>query len=212
MKYFSQINQDQYFIEQISNYKKNGFFLDIGANDGIHSSNTASLEFYYGWKGICIEANPALIKNLEENRPNSIIVNSATWNQDTIINFELTDSNLNNIEGHLLSRIANMERNEKYFKDHFAENKKIIDVQAKKVTTIFQEINMLPCTIDYASIDTEGAELETLEGIDFSKIDIKFMTVEFGGRKKYLRQITNYLLNFGYSLHRINQWDAEFVK
>jgi len=212
IKYYSQIGQDQYYIENVSNFKKIGFFLDIGANNGIHSSNTASLEFFLGWKGICIEANPYLIDSLTTNRPNTTVIHAATWNKNAEIELELTDSNHNNVEGHLLSRIIDIERNEKYFKEHFTQDRKIIKVQARTVTNIFESLNLLPCEVDYASIDTEGAELETLQGIDFSRINIKFMTVEFGGRKKYLNQISNYLSNFGYQQHRINQWDVEFVR
>jgi hypothetical protein len=53
-KYYSQIGQDKYFIENISNKKREGFFLDIGAHDGILESNTAALELDYGWSGICV--------------------------------------------------------------------------------------------------------------------------------------------------------------
>ena len=35
MKYYSQINQDEYYINNIISHKKNGRFLDIGAGDGI---------------------------------------------------------------------------------------------------------------------------------------------------------------------------------
>jgi FkbM family methyltransferase len=212
IEYYSQIGQDQYYIEKIAKFKKNGFFLDIGANNGIHTSNTAALEFFLGWSGICIEANPVLISDLIKNRPNSKVVNVATWNQNTEVELELTNSNLDNVEGHLLSRISKIERNEKYFQNHFQESRNVIKVQANTVNSILQNLNLFPCKIDYASIDTEGAELETLQGIDFTQIDIKFLTVEFGGRKKYLKELQKYLESFGYQLHRVNRWDAEFFK
>ena len=56
MKYYSQINQDEYYINNIISHKKNGRFLDIGAGDGILESNTYCLEKYLGWSGICVEA------------------------------------------------------------------------------------------------------------------------------------------------------------
>ena len=33
-QYYSQIEQDKYYIENISRGKREGFYLDIGANDG----------------------------------------------------------------------------------------------------------------------------------------------------------------------------------
>ena len=35
MTYYSQIGQDQYYIENIAKKRRGGIFLDIGANDGV---------------------------------------------------------------------------------------------------------------------------------------------------------------------------------
>lgn len=212
MKYYSQIGQDQYYIENISKKKRNGIFLDIGANDGIHTSNTATLEFELGWTGICVEANPSLIESLTTNRPNATIVQCAVWNTPGEIEFEISDSNHKGIQGNLLSRISNLDRNEKYFKQHFTESKRIVPVKTKTITTIIKETLGLPCTIDYMSLDVEGAEIEALKSIDYSQIDIKFMTVEHGNRPDYIQQFETYLKPFGYVIHRVNQWDVEFIK
>ena len=212
MKYYSQIGQDQYYIENIANEKRNGIFLDIGANNGIFESNTATLEFDYGWEGICIEANPKLIGELTANRPKSKIVQCAVWHSNGEIEFETTNSNLRGIQGHLLSRISNLENNNQYFNEHFEENKSTFVVDTRTVTDILKEYYEFPCTIDYCSIDTEGAELESLHGIDFDQIDIKFLTIEHGCRPNYIEKFENYLTPQGYKIHRINQWDVEFIK
>ena len=212
MKYYSQIGQDQYYIENISKGKKNGVFLDIGSNNGIFESNTAALEFDYGWSGVCIEANASLIEALTANRPNSTIINCAVWKEECELEFETTNSNHKGIEGHLLSRISNLDRNKKYFNKHFEEDRGVSKVKGKTVTSILQEVYGLPCVVDYASIDTEGAELEALQGINFAKIDIKFLTIEHGNRKGYIDTFKDYLEPYGYSIHRINQWDVEFTK
>jgi len=52
----------------VFNEKRNGYFLDIGAHDGIHISNTYLLERRYGWSGICIEANRDTFLKLQKNR------------------------------------------------------------------------------------------------------------------------------------------------
>jgi FkbM family methyltransferase len=211
-KYYSQIGQDQYFIENISKGKTNGFFLDIGANNGIHESNTAALEFNYNWTGICIEANPNLISDLHKYRPNSKIVNCAVWNSSGDIELEIPNSDLKKIKGDLLSRISNLDRNQEYFKNHFKENTSIVKVKCRTLTDIINEYHSLPCTIDYMSLDIEGAEVEALKGLDLKTIDIKFMTIEHGNRPGYLQELSNLLKPFGYSIHRINRWDVEFSK
>ena len=51
---YSQEEQDP---KVLSHYKlkKEGYFLEIGASDGIKFSNTYVLEKKYNWGGICVE-------------------------------------------------------------------------------------------------------------------------------------------------------------
>jgi FkbM family methyltransferase len=212
MKYYSQIGQDQYFIENISKGKRNGVFLDIGANNGIFESNTAALEFDYGWSGICIEANPSLINDLKKNRPKSNIVNCAVWNSSGEVELEISNSNYGGIRGDLLSRISNLDRNQTYFKKHFRENRTTIKIKSKTITEIIKDVYTGPVIIDYMSLDVEGAEIEALKGINFLEIDIKFMTIEHGNRPGYIEQFITHLKPYDYIVHRINQWDIEFTK
>jgi hypothetical protein len=53
----SQVGQDR-TIADIFDGKRGGFFLDLAANDASVLSNTLMLEQSFGWRGICVEANP----------------------------------------------------------------------------------------------------------------------------------------------------------
>src|SRR5215472_7304519 len=64
----SQVGQDLWVFGEVFNEQRNGFFLDIGAGDGVDLSNTYILENRYGWRGICIEANPDAFEVLRKNR------------------------------------------------------------------------------------------------------------------------------------------------
>lgn len=44
MDYKSQIGQDKYVCEHIFSNKKNGFFIELGAADGLIHSNTYYME------------------------------------------------------------------------------------------------------------------------------------------------------------------------
>lgn len=213
MRYYSQIGQDKYYIENISNNKKNGIFLDIGANDGIYESNTATLEFDYGWSGVCVEANPYLIDQLKLSRPNSKVINCAAWRESGTLELEISHTNCNSIRGDLLSRIKHLTINQNYFQNHFDKDTEIIEVVSKTITEIVTESLTSPYHIDYMSLDIEGAELEALQGINFSLINIDFMSIEHGNRQAdHLNSIINYLQPFNYIVHRINQWDVEFER
>ena len=214
MAYYSQIGQDQYFIENVSEGKRGGLFFDIGANNGIFTSNTATLELEYGWTGLCVEANPSLIEDLTKSRLASKIEHCAVWSSSGEIQFEIPQNNFHDTNGDLLSRITGVDeidtRNKAYFKDHFNAETTLVTVPAKTITELAAEHYGLPLTIDYVSIDTEGAELEALKGIDFDQIKIKFMTVEHGCRPGFIEELEAYIYQFGYRTHRVNKWDVEF--
>ena len=71
--YYSQSNQDKWVVEFLK-FKKNGYFIELGAYDGIQTSNTYYMEKNLGWEGLCVEANPrvyeSLIKNLTSKNIN----------------------------------------------------------------------------------------------------------------------------------------------
>lgn len=58
---YAQNYQDKW-IAAVARYngwdKPGGFFLDLGAFDGLKCSNTALVEKTFGWKGICVEPRP----------------------------------------------------------------------------------------------------------------------------------------------------------
>jgi len=80
---YSQSGQDKWVIETLN--KPNGFFVDVGAYDGIESSNTYALE-KLGWMGICIEANLDAYHRLTQNRT-SINANVAVTDYNGLCRF-----------------------------------------------------------------------------------------------------------------------------
>lgn len=54
-----------------------GFFIEVGANDGINQSNTLLLEKKLNWNGLLIEAIPSLAEKCAINRPRCIVDNYA---------------------------------------------------------------------------------------------------------------------------------------
>jgi len=67
MNSFSQLGQDLWVLNKL-NHKQNGFFIEIGAHNGIDLSNTYLMETEYSWKGICVECNKNIIQELKKNR------------------------------------------------------------------------------------------------------------------------------------------------
>jgi hypothetical protein len=73
----SQAGQD-FFVLKCLNYKKNGFFLELGGGNPIIMSNTYDLEKNYNWKGIIIEYNEEYRQSYNECRKSMCIIKDAT--------------------------------------------------------------------------------------------------------------------------------------
>jgi hypothetical protein len=78
MDYKGQARQDE-FVCLVNNFKKDGYFVEIGANDPIHHNNTYVLEKNLNWKGLMVEYISGWYSHYRDIRPNSIpIINDAT--------------------------------------------------------------------------------------------------------------------------------------
>ena len=193
---YSQLGQD---IEVIKFYNKDdGFFIEIGASDGIHLSNTYLLETKYKWKGICCEPIPDMFEKLVINRPNSICYNDAVYNQSGLL---LTFDIANNCN--LLSGICEHIDAHKSTVD---QNKTSIEVRTISLLDVLNNANA-PSFIEYMSLDTEGSELEILKHFDFEKYTFGLIDVEHNNVEPRRTEIKNLLLSKGYIYKGANQWD-----
>lgn len=64
MTYYSQAGQDEWVHSIVGD---RGFFVDIGAYDGVQTSNTYALQ-KLGWSGICIEAEINAFRKCQQAR------------------------------------------------------------------------------------------------------------------------------------------------
>jgi FkbM family methyltransferase len=105
MKFYSQSNQDKWVCALLED-KMNGYFIDIGAYDGVNTSNTYTLEKYLNWNGICIEANLQSFNSLKNNR-NCKCVHAAVSDNNGIckFGFDSINSGDNNVNCFTLDHI-----------------------------------------------------------------------------------------------------------
>ena len=116
-------------LDLIFNKKENGFFIELGANDGLLQSNTAFFEKYRNWKGVLIEASPLLYKECVINRPKSKCYNNACVSNDYKQENIMGDFNLHGIKS-LMSSINGVRRN---------VQAEMISVKARTLTDILHE-------------------------------------------------------------------------
>jgi len=195
---YSQLNQDLNVL-QFYNNKRDGYFIEIGASDGIELSNTYLLEKEYNWKGICVEPIPYRYNSLVNNRPNSYCSNYAVYDRS---NLEVVFDIANNFD--LLSGIN--EKINSFHKHEVEANKRQILVQTITFNDLLEKYNA-PKFIEYLSLDTEGSEYEILSSVDFNKYTFGLIDVEHNFQEYTRNKIRELLLSNGYKYIRENQWD-----
>ena len=168
--YFSQSGQDKIIKNHFFKDYKNGFFIEIGAFDGVEGSNCFHFEKFLDWKGIAIEASPTQFDKLKKNRKCKLINKAISTTVKEVEFIDIVEgfkqmSGINDI-----NYTVNFNRAKKNEKTKF--NKEILK------TSTFSDIISDNINIDYLSIDIEGSEFEILKTIDFERYNIKVISVE----------------------------------
>ena len=192
-KYYAFNNIDCYIKENFFPNKNNGYFIDIGAHDGISGNNTYYFE-KEGWDGICFEPIPKVFEKLKQNRKCKLINKALSYNK-SIEQFFL-------IKGHSeqLSGLVNQ-----YSEDHIIRINREIEEYNQEFEYIGVEcstfLNEIENTnIDLLSIDTEGSEFSILQTIDFNKYNINIMVIEYNYNNQSLINLVN---NNGFEIVKI---------
>lgn len=165
--YSSQCNEDQYLYE---NYFKddetqNGFFIELGAMDGVTYSNTLFFERTLGWTGILIEPQVEMYNVLVKNRPNCYNFNYAISEIDGEVEF---------IGKHAIGGISNTMPQQQ--KDGWNLNEKSTYlVKSKPIRDVIKEVPIEK--VDLFSIDVEGGEYDVLNTFDWN-IHVRIILIE----------------------------------
>ena len=173
-KYYSQFGQDKWVIEKIFNHKKDGFFLDLAAGDGVCISNTYALEKDYGWQGICIEAHEGHFDKLKNNRK-CFCDNSCIDGKRHKVNFvNRAGDDMLGILTPFCSGIVDEDTGNK-FADPIRD-----DFVIKETVTLLDILKKYDASkvIDYFSFDVEGAETRILKDFPFDEYTFLSMSIE----------------------------------
>jgi FkbM family methyltransferase len=174
--FHSQFQQDKYLEKNVFKGYSNGFFMDVGAHDGVSLNNTLYFEKNNNWTGINVEPIQNVYDSLVVNRPNCINLNCAVCNNDGVADF-ISNSGytemLSGLKSEYDSRHLNRLHNEV---NSYGGNTEIIKVDTQKIETICDKYNIKH--INYLSIDVEGAEFEVIKSINFDKLFIDIIEFE----------------------------------
>jgi FkbM family methyltransferase len=155
MKYYSQLGQDKW-VHEIYGDLRGGYFVEVGAYNGVKISNTYFLEKELEWNGICVEPLPGIFEELEANRT-CICENVCVASHSGLVHFKCRGKG---------SMIVDL-----------GARGKIVTREAKTLEQILDK-NNAPKYIEYLSLDTEGNELDILQVFPFDKYEFGVMTIE----------------------------------
>ncbi|MFN8346809.1 MAG: FkbM family methyltransferase [Spirosomataceae bacterium] len=171
-------------------------YLDIGAGSPIFGNNTY-LFYKQGSKGVCVEANPILCKDLKKVRRRDVCLNYAVSTQDQpAVNFYVF-----NEKG--ISTLSKEEADLRERSGHF-KVEKTIQIPSRTINHIIAaHFSDFP---DYLSLDIEGMDLEVLKSLDFTRFPIPAICVETVNYAENHRRTKNgaivqYLEENGYFLY-----------
>jgi FkbM family methyltransferase len=159
---------------------ENGVFIEVGAYDGVWSSNTKLLEECYGWTGILIEPSEQSFKQLQENRPLARCFQCALGSFKEDGSYAQGDFD----GGAMASLVGRTDRPRTH------------TVHVRSLQSVLDE-----CAIDHVhffSLDTEGYELNILKGIDFTKTTFDYILIEIYNHQ--YSEIVSLLSSQGYEL------------
>ena len=198
-KPYSQIGQDL-SVAKFFNFKLNGYFVDLGAYDGVKFSNSKALEDELGWHGICVEALPDRFAQLVQSR-NKETCKFYQCALDSVSGKEVTFSC-----DEMLSGIT--EKIDCY--DKVREQAPTVTLKTKTLSEILEDAQA-PVMIDFLSLDVEGNEFEVLRGCDLKRWHFRFITLEHNYVEPRRSQMRLYLEGFGYKHWRKNEFDDEYI-
>lgn len=184
---YAQGMEDMYLF-RIFGRQHRGFYIDVGANDGIFVSNTCAL-YKQGWRGICVEPNPQAYALLKTRRPGDACLNVAVG--DSVGSIELSWHGAIT-EGSAVRAGPPAGHS--------------CRVELTTLARVLAE-HPAPAEIDLLTIDVEGMEHHVLQGMDWTAYRPRLVIVEYNSEGQVNHEAFDLLLQRGYRPVLINRWN-----
>ncbi len=197
----SQVGQDLFVLFSLD-WKRNGYFVEFGATNGVNLSNSHLMEKDFGWSGILAE--PAKVWHTELVKSRTAIIDfDCVWRES---GQELQFAVAENAEFSTLSNFAASDAHKNVRRSATWQSVKTVSLND------LLDRYSAPKVIDYLSIDTEGSEFEILNAFDFGRRVISVITCEhnFSIQRE---NIYDLLVAHGYSrvYEGLSRWDDWYV-
>ena len=176
----SRLGEDKFIYETFFKNQNNNFtgtYVELGAYNGRIESNTRFFDLCLGWKGLLIEGNPENYEKTIFNRPYAHKMSLAP---SCSAEYEAVNKTIQ-FYRYPMTNVGLVGHAKTY------EKKPTVDVPCGPLSPIFEDVfaedtengagSLLP-TLDFFSLDVEGAEMLVLSTIDFQAVRINILMIE----------------------------------
>ena len=194
-QYYSQAGQDYFLDSAVFCRKRGGFFLDIGGNNPVNINNTYFFEKSRGWKGLAFEPLAEQREKWKDSRTTECL--------PFALGSKTGEAEFCEYDAHYMSGFSDDVEFSGTVKARYK-------VPVRRLADVLEEHGV--AHVDFVSLDVEGAEIEVLSGIDFSRVDIECFTIENNkGHEREIR-IRKFMKDAGYKLIARLWLDDVYVK
>lgn len=168
--YFAQRGQDYFLDRYVFCGRDNGVFVDVGANDPVHLSNTYHFE-NRGWTGLAFEPQPRLRQRWAGVRRTPCLPDVLGDSDGTEVDFLIVATEdwqnaLSGIQGVVQTAVPAL-------RGHRFDT---VRLHQRRLDSVLAEHGI--SRIDFLSIDVEGYEMNVLRGIDLARVDVDVIVIE----------------------------------
>jgi FkbM family methyltransferase len=196
-------------LAQLMPYR-NGYYVELGANDGRTQSNTLHFERHKGWRGLLVEPSPTAFQHCVMTRsPRNSIVCACCVEPElagTLVPMEyfnlMTTRTDRNPDQDLAVALPELRQN-------VGGQPDLAFRFGSEGHTLAELLDLAkaPKLIDFLSLDVEGNEINVLRGLDLSACQFRYLLVE----SRRPEAIASYLGEKGYELaERLSHHDYLF--
>ena len=144
--------------------RRSGSFLDVGAGDPIRDSTTYYLEKHLGWRGVAVDANAAYADAYAQKRPATRFFSYFAGRTSNLEHDFFLSDDKNFSSGNGMDPRGG----------HYSKT----TVTTVALRDLLKRENV--STIDFLSMDIEGAEAEALAGLDLARYRPELACIEVG--------------------------------
>ena len=184
------------------NSKRGGVYVEIGALDGYQGSNTLMLHTCLDWTGVLVEGfkhnYDKLEQTLRKYRPTgaAAFYGAVCAPPQTSLTFSYRSSGSGDAAAGVMDFMAESFKSKFGYAGRGPQDSRSIETPCKPMADYLVDVPH----VDFFSLDVEGSELEVLLTINFTKVTIDVMMVEFDGRDVQKEwKIDQLLRNVGFS-------------